>query len=82
MHMASDPVDRLTKQDVVRFARTFEWRKKMPKWTVMVEAREHPARPLLLLAAGVPPNDSTNSHSAVAKLKAFGFDVRYEGKSV
>lgn len=80
--MASVPVEELTQTDVVRFARTFHWRKKMPKWTVVVEGREHPARPLVLLAAGVPPNDPTNSHAAVAKLKAFGFEVRYEGKSV
>jgi hypothetical protein len=30
----------------------------------------------------VPPNDPTNSHQAVAILKGFGFDVRYQGKGV
>jgi hypothetical protein len=54
----------------------------MPKWTVIVERRELPARPLVLTAAGVPPNDPTNSHQAVSKLKALGFDTRYERKSV
>jgi hypothetical protein len=54
----------------------------MPKWTAIVDGRELPARPLVLTAAGVAPNDPTNSHMAVAKLKAFGFDTRYEGKSV
>jgi hypothetical protein len=52
----------------------------MPKWTVIVEGMELPARPLLLQAAGVAPNDPTNSHSAVAILKAHGFETRYEGR--
>jgi len=54
----------------------------MPKWTVIVEGKEIPARPLVLEAAGVAPNDRTNSHQAVAILKDRGFDTRYEGKSV
>lgn len=54
----------------------------MPKWSVMVEGRELPARPLILEAAGVPPNDPTNSHQAVAILKDRGFDVRYQGKTL
>ena len=41
----------------------------MPKWSVIVEGRELPARPLVLEAAGVPPNDPTNSHQAVAILQ-------------
>lgn len=39
-----------------------------------------PARPLILEAAGVPPNDPTNSHQAVKILKDWGFDVRYKGE--
>jgi hypothetical protein len=54
----------------------------MPKWSVIVEGRELPARPLILEAAGVPPNDPTNSHQAVAILKQQGFEIRYQGKSV
>jgi hypothetical protein len=54
----------------------------MPKWTVIVDGRELPARPLVLEAAGVPPNDPTNSHQAVAILKDQGFDIRYEGKII
>lgn len=54
----------------------------MPKWSVIVEGRELPARPLVLEAAGVPPNDTTNSHQAVAILKERGFDVRYRGKTI
>ena len=53
----------------------------MPKWSVIVEGRELPARPLILQAAGVPPNDPTNSHQAVALLKDRGFDVRYQGRT-
>jgi hypothetical protein len=34
-----------------------------------------------LHAAGVPPNDPTNSHQAVAILKDHGFDVHYQGKA-
>jgi len=36
----------------------------------------------VLEAAGVPPNDATNSHQAVAILQDRGFEVRYEGKPV
>jgi hypothetical protein len=52
----------------------------MTKWTTIVEGKELPARPLVLHAAGVAPNDATNSHQAVAVLKDLGFETRYEGK--
>src|SRR5262245_31044728 len=77
--MASQNVEQLTRESVLRASSNFLWNKKMPKWTVMVEGRELPARPLVLAAAGVNPNDPTNSHMAVAKLKALGFETRYEG---
>ncbi len=80
--MASDKVNALTQADILRTASNFTYTKKMPKWTVIVNRREFPARPLVLDAAGVPPNDPTNSHQAIAKLKELGFDTRYEGKSV
>ena len=54
----------------------------MTKWSVIVDGRELPARPLVLEAAGVPPNDPTNSHQAVAILRERGFDVRYQGKTI
>ena len=54
----------------------------MPKWSVIVDGRELPARPLVLDAAGVPPNDPTNSHQAVAILQQHGFVVRYQGKTI
>jgi hypothetical protein len=79
--MASEPINGLTREDILRTARAFTWNRQLPKWTVIIEGRELPARPLVLEAAGVPPNDPTNSHQAVAKLKSFGFDTRYEGKS-
>lgn len=81
-NMASDKVMRLTKKDILLAARTFKQNRQMPKWTVIVEGEEFPARPLLLMAAGVPPNDPTNSHMAIARFKDLGFDTRYEGKSV
>jgi hypothetical protein len=80
--MASKKVDELSKEDIIRTAKNIYWKRKMPKWTVVVNGRELPVRPLVLDAAGVPPNDPTNSHQAVAKLKSFGFEVRYEGKVV
>ena len=67
----------LTRVDVLRAAGRLRWRRKMPKWTAIVEGRELPARPLVLEAAGVPPNDSTNSHQAVDILKRLGFETRY-----
>jgi hypothetical protein len=35
----------------------------------------------VLEAAGVPPNDSTNSHQAVAILERLGFKTLYAGRS-
>lgn len=80
--MASPKVAALTRQDIINAARSFHWNRQLPKWTVIVERRELPARPLALEAAGVPPNDPTNSHQAIAILKHLGFDTRYEGTSV
>jgi hypothetical protein len=80
--MASARVDALTKDDILKTAKTFRWNRQLPKWTVIVDGRELPVRPLILTAAGVAPNDPTNSHQAVAKFKSLGFDTRYEGKSV
>jgi hypothetical protein len=71
----------LTRLDVLRAAKRFVWRKKMPKWRVVVDDRELPARPLVLEAAGVPPNDPTNSHQAVAILENLGFETRYTGQN-
>ena len=67
----------LTRSEVLDTARTFKWTKKMPKWRVVVNGRELPARPLVLEAAGVAPNDTTNSHQAVAILENLGFEIRY-----
>jgi|SRR5271165_1954316 len=80
--MPSAKVSVLTKETIVSTAKNFRWNRQMPKWTVIVDGRELPARPLVLEAAGVPPNDPTNSHQAVAILKDRGFDVRYEGKVI
>jgi hypothetical protein len=70
----------LTKADILTTAGRFRWFKKLPKWTVIVEDRELPARPLVLEAAGVPPNDPTNSHQAIAILENLGFETRYAAK--
>src|SRR6266849_2862453 len=80
--MPSQKVAALTQQDIIRAANRFVWTRQIPKWTVIVNRREFPARPLVLDAAGVPPNDPTNSHQAVAILKDCGFAVRYEGKTI
>lgn len=71
-----DPRD-LTRADIISAANTFRWTRKGMKWTVIVGDRELPARPLVLEAAGVPPNDPTNSHRAVEILKRLGFEIRY-----
>ena len=67
----------LTRADVVRAADKFRWTRKGAKWTVTIGERELPARPLVLEAAGVPPNDPTNSHQAVEILRRLGFETRY-----
>lgn len=80
--MPSPRVSSLTKEDIAAAARSFRWTRQMPRWSVIVEGREFPARPLVLEAARVPPNDPTNSHQAVAILKERGFEVRYQGRIV
>jgi hypothetical protein len=67
----------LTRDEILATASRFRWFRKMPKWTVIVEDRELPARPLVLEAAGVQPNDPTNSHQAIAILENLGFETRY-----
>ena len=79
--MPSERVSALTREDVASAAKRLRLNRSA-KWTVIVDGRELPARPLVLEAAGVPPNDPTNSHQAVAILKDFGFEVRYEGKNI
>lgn len=70
----------LTRTEILITANRFRWFRKMPKWTVMIDGRELPARPLVLEAAGVPPNDPTNSHQAIAILEHLGFETRYQGE--
>src|SRR6266436_9984209 len=67
----------LTRAEIVRTANHFRWTRKGAKWTVIVGERELPARPLVLEAAGVPPNDPINSHQAVEILRRLGFETRY-----
>lgn len=80
--MPSPSVSVLSKEDIVLAAKRLRWTRALPKWTVLVDGREFPARPLILEAAGVPPNDPTNSHQAVAILQEKGFEVRYGGKII
>jgi hypothetical protein len=80
--MPSSKVAALQREDIAAAAKTFHSTRQMTKWSVIVEGRELPARPLVLEAAGVPPNDPTNSHQAVALLKERGFEVRYQGKTI
>jgi hypothetical protein len=80
--MPSLRVAALKREDIASAAKTFLSTRQIPKWSVIVEGRELPARPLVLEAAGVPPNDPTNSHQAVALLKQWGFEVRYKGKTI
>jgi len=78
--MPSVKVAALTRQDIVKAAQSFAWSRRMTKWSTIVEGKELPARPLVLHAAGVAPNDATNSHQAIAILKDLGFETRYEGR--
>jgi hypothetical protein len=78
--MPSTRVSALTREDITAAAKRLR-ATRPAKWTVIVEGQELPARPLILEAAGVPPNDPTNSHQAVKILEDRGFDVRYEGKA-
>lgn len=80
--MPSSKVAVLNREDITTAARTLRSGRQLPKWTVIVDGRELPARPLVLHAAGVFPNDPTNSHQAIAILKAHGFEVRYQGNPI
>jgi hypothetical protein len=71
----------LIKEEILRAAGRFRWFRKLPKRMVNVEELELPARPLMLEAAGVPPNDPTNSHQAIAILENLGFETRHAGES-
>lgn len=75
--MASNRVATLAKDDVLRAAASYRPSRKLQKWIVIIDGKEFPARPLVLHAAGVAPNDPTNSHQAVAKLQELGFKTRY-----
>jgi len=79
--MQSARVSALTREDITAAAGRLR-STRSAKWTVIVEGRELPVRPLILEAAGVPPNDPTNSHQAVKLLEDRGFEVRYEGKAI
>lgn len=79
--MPSARVSAITREDITAAAKRLHG-SRPAKWTAIIDGQELPARPLVLEAAGVPPNDPTNSHQAVAILKDFGFDVRYQGKNV
>jgi hypothetical protein len=79
--MASNRVAALAKDDILRAAASFRPSRKLQKWIVIIDGKEFPARPLLLHAAGVAPNDPTNSHQAVAKLQELGFKTRYVAES-
>jgi hypothetical protein len=56
--MAREKVSVLAREAIASAAKGFPWNRKMPKWTVIVEGRELPARPLVLQATGVPPQRS------------------------
>src|SRR5882762_8974351 len=79
--MPSTRVSALTREDITAAAKRLHG-SRPAKWTAIIDGRELPARPLVLDAAGVPPNDPTNSHQAVAILRDCGFDVHYQGKTL
>jgi hypothetical protein len=77
--MPTAAVAALTRDDVSGATKRFPGG-RASRWTTRIGGREFPARPLVLYAARVLPNDPTNSHQAVAVLQALGFDVYYDGK--
>src|ERR1700693_2003640 len=74
--MPSARVSALTREDITAAAKRLHG-SRPAKWTAIIDGRELPARPLVLEAAGVPPNDPTNSHQAVEILRRLGFETRY-----
>jgi hypothetical protein len=70
----------LTRNKITRVAKTFKGNRHAPKWNVIVEGVELPARPLVIESSGLAHNHSMNSHQAVTILKRLGFETRYDGK--
>jgi len=79
--MPNRSIQQLGRDDILRAAESFRPSRKLQKWIVVVNGTEFPARPLVLHAARVQPNDPTNSHQAIAKLEELGFETRYAGES-
>lgn len=70
----------ITRDEVIRASKQLKWDKELPKWTVLVDGRRFPLRPLAFQAAGLLPNARSNTHNAAKVLKELGFEVFYENK--
>ena len=76
------PKLKTTREDITKVARDFRWSGHIQNWTVVVDGRELPARPLLLKAARVSDNNPTNAGQAAVILSDLGFEVRFKGTTI
>ena len=72
----------LSRAAVVIAADDMKWKKELPKWTVIVQGKTLPLRPLARQVAQLAPHQRVSTGKTVEMFKKLGFQVLYEGKPV
>jgi hypothetical protein len=72
----------LSRATVVIAADDMKWKKELPKWTVIVQGKTLPLRPLARQVAQLAPHQRVSTGKTVEMFKKLGFQVLYEGKPV
>jgi hypothetical protein len=72
----------LSRVAVVIAADDLKWKKELPKWTVIVQGKTLPLRPLARMVSQLAPHQRVSTGKTVEMFKKLGFQVLYEGKPV
>jgi hypothetical protein len=72
----------LSKVMVLIAAEDLKWKKELPKWTVLVQGKTLPLRPLARMVSHLAPHERVPTRKTVEMFKKLGFQVLYEGKPV
>jgi len=72
----------LSRAMVLMAAEDLKWNKELPKWTVLVEGKTLPLRPLARMVSHLAPHERVPTRKTVEMLKKLGFQVLYDGKPV
>jgi hypothetical protein len=70
----------LSRVAVVIAADDLKWKKELPKWTVIVQGKTLPLRPLARMVSQLAPHQRVSTGKTVEMFKKLGFQVLYEGK--